>query len=433
MVALSWEITRSIGNIRHMASRLLFRAFEWCFALVCIMICIPFWFIHFLLARFQGQSWLRKREMVGAGEKPFHLLEATTLQGFGGRVFNRSLLKFSPRLFNIIIGQLSFVGPGLIEPIQAERLDKKSRERFRVVPGLVSSYYLRKSVNIAFADEHRMALEDTALVSPVKKVAMIARGFMALFLKGGSDGTDCDELDMFGLLMTNESRGEAVTRVISMAEGLTTSRVAFVNPGCVNIAMKDPAYRSVLENNDVIFPDGIGIKIACRYLGLHMRDNLNGTDLFPALCERLEHSHHGIYLLGARPGVCEAMVENIHKKWPKLKISGFRHGYIESEDEENQVLADINRSGASILFVAMGVPAQELWIDKAINRLDVKVVLGVGGLFDFVSGRIPRAPQWVREIGMEWCYRLLKEPRRLWRRYVIGNFVFLWHMVRYHK
>ena len=150
---------------------------------------------------------------------------------------------------------------------------------------------------------------------------------------------------------------------------------------------------------------------------LHNKEELEGTDI-------------GIYLLGARPGVCEDMVAKLATEFPNLTVSGYHHGYITPE-EEATVLDGINRSGAGILLVAMGVPGQELWIDRNYDKLEIPVPMGVGGLFDFMSGRMPRAPLWMREIGMEWAYRLYQEPRRMWRRYIIGNVVFLWYLMRY--
>ena len=112
------------------------------------------------------------------------------------------------------------------------------------------------------------------------------------------------------------------------------------------------------------------------------------------------------------------------KNFPGLELAGWQHGYFSAE-EEAKVIEDIRRSGADLVLVALGAPRQELWIRRCLGKLGAKVVIGVGGLLDFYSGRIPRAPRWIRKLGMEWCYRLYQEPRRLWRRYLVGNVVFL--------
>jgi N-acetylglucosaminyldiphosphoundecaprenol N-acetyl-beta-D-mannosaminyltransferase len=116
-------------------------------------------------------------------------------------------------------------------------------------------------------------------------------------------------------------------------------------------------------------------------------------------------------------------------QFPDLHFCGDQHGYFAAE-ELPDVLAKINASGAKILLVALGVPKQERWISDHLQQTGAAVSMGVGGLFDFYSGRIPRAPAWVREIGMEWCFRFWQEPRRMWRRYFVGNFVFLTRVVR---
>jgi len=121
------------------------------------------------------------------------------------------------------------------------------------------------------------------------------------------------------------------------------------------------------------------------------------------------------------------------QRFPDLRIAGARDGYFTTE-EEPAVVAEINDSGAAILLVAFGVPRQELWIASRRNELKTPVCLGVGGLFDFYSGRIARAPVWMREIGLEWVWRMLQEPKRMWRRYIIGNPLFLsrvWRQMRH--
>ncbi|MDH5536877.1 MAG: WecB/TagA/CpsF family glycosyltransferase, partial [Betaproteobacteria bacterium] len=154
--------------------------------------------------------------------------------------------------------------------------------------------------------------------------------------------------------------------------------------------------------------------------------------LFPRLCRMAADEGLSLYLLGARPGVAAAVAENARKRVPQLAIAGHRDGYWAEQDEQSVVSA-IRASGADILLVAMGAPRQELWIAKNAPRLGVKVALGVGGLFDFYAGRVARAPLWLRELGLEWTYRLLQEPRRMWRRYVIGNPLFLWRAWRWAR
>ena len=159
-------------------------------------------------------------------------------------------------------------------------------------------------------------------------------------------------------------------------------------------------------------------------LGQSLRENVNGTDMFPLLCEAAAAAGRSLYLLGARPGIAAAAGEQMRRRFAALELAGARDGYF-SEDEEPAVIEAVNASGADILLVAFGAPRQDLWLARHRAALSARVCMGVGGLFDFYSGRVRRAPAWMRELGLEWAYRLLQEPGRMWRRYVIGNPLFL--------
>jgi N-acetylglucosaminyldiphosphoundecaprenol N-acetyl-beta-D-mannosaminyltransferase len=215
---------------------------------------------------------------------------------------------------------------------------------------------------------------------------------------------------------------------IALHRGQQT-RVAFVNPECVNRAQRDPIYRAVLARFDWVLTDGIGMVLAGRLLGQRVRQNVNGTDLFPRLCELLGRSGHSLYLLGGRPGVAEGVVDWIGRHHPRVRVAGVHHGYF-SAAEAPAVIRGIRASGAAVLLVGLGVPRQERWIAAHSRACGAVVTMGVGGLFDFYSGRIPRAPQWLREVGGEWAYRLVQEPGRLWRRYLLGNAQFLLRVAR---
>lgn len=208
--------------------------------------------------------------------------------------------------------------------------------------------------------------------------------------------------------------------------------VNFANPHCLNVACTDDRYRAALKRSAMVLPDGSGIRIAACLRGEGLRENLNGTDLFPKLCADAAALGLSIYLLGARPGIAEASARAMQARFPTLRVAGCRDGYFDSTDED-RVIDEINRSGADLLFVALGVPMQELWLDRVAHKLKVRTALGVGGLFDFYSGRIPRAPRWLRDVGFEWVWRLMQEPRRMWRRYVIGNPLFLYRIWREHR
>jgi len=200
---------------------------------------------------------------------------------------------------------------------------------------------------------------------------------------------------------------------------------AFINAHCLNIACKDPAYVDILNRADAVWPDGSGIRMAGRIRRFPVPENVNGTDMFPLICAK----PYRIFMLGAAPGVAEKAMANAQAEFPGAQFVGAAPGFFADEAEERAVIRRINALDPDVLLVAMGVPRQEKWIDEHRSKLVCGVVMAVGGLLDFVSGRIPRAPLWMRKLGIEWCYRLYQEPVRLFRRYVIGNPLFLLRVI----
>lgn len=227
-----------------------------------------------------------------------------------------------------------------------------------------------------------------------------------------------------GIPLVNLERSEAVAAIEAALTAGEFTRIAFANADCANLAAKNSRYRQELDAMDWIFVDGIGMRIAGKVMQTPVRDNVNGTDLFPLLCEALARSGKRLFLLGARPGVAAAAAAWAEARFPGLQIAGTRHGYLTAA-EEPAVIAAIRASKADVLLVALGAPRQEDWIARNAAACSVTVAMGVGGLFDYYSGRIPRAPAWMRRLGLEWVFRLLQEPGRLWRRYLVGNVVFL--------
>ncbi len=250
--------------------------------------------------------------------------------------------------------------------------------------------------------------------------------------KSGDLASPCPStFEMLDVGISNVSMNEGIDLIDqAIARGVKQS-FAFVNADCLNKATLDHAYARVLSRQEAVFADGSGISLAARIRGFRVRENVNGTDMFPLLCGRAAQKKHGIFLLGARPGIADATAKHMKKQYPELVISGTQDGYFAPEQTDT-VIDTINRSGAKILLVAMGAPNQELWINKHLNKLNVNAAIGVGGLFDFFGGRIPRAPTWLRQLGCEWTYRLWQEPGRMWKRYLIGNLVFVLRAWRDH-
>jgi N-acetylglucosaminyldiphosphoundecaprenol N-acetyl-beta-D-mannosaminyltransferase len=229
--------------------------------------------------------------------------------------------------------------------------------------------------------------------------------------------------------IANVSMNEALDRIEGAIARREKRCVFFVNADCVNISAEDPRYHRVLRRSDAwVFGDGLGIRIASRISRQPVKENVNGTDMFPRLCERCATNGSSIFLVGAKPGVAEEVKRRMEALQPGLVIAGTEHGYHDAF-HWGEVVGRVNASKADVVLVAFGAPRQEMWIAEHREALDASVVIGVGGLFDFYSGRMPRAPNVVRKASLEWAWRLAMEPRRLWRRYLIGNLRFMGRVV----
>jgi N-acetylglucosaminyldiphosphoundecaprenol N-acetyl-beta-D-mannosaminyltransferase len=234
--------------------------------------------------------------------------------------------------------------------------------------------------------------------------------------------------EFIGLRFWDVSLPQAAQFVIERANQGVRTQVFFVNAHCINQAASHPGYASLLSEAPFLFADGVGMAIAARFSGTRLEHNVNGTDLFPLICEAAAAAVVPVAFLGARPGVARACADRMQAMYPGLRVVWTDHGYLDPEQEQGR-LHGLNASGARILFVAKGVPAQECWIAEHAERLAAPVVLGVGALFDFYSGNVPRAPRVVRDLRGEWVYRLLLEPRRMSRRYLLGNPTFIARML----
>jgi len=229
---------------------------------------------------------------------------------------------------------------------------------------------------------------------------------------------------VMGLPFLDCSLDDATSLITEAALAKRQQNIFFVNAHCVNVAARDDEYRNILCDEEFLFADGAGMELAALIEGQKLNHNVNGTDLFPVICAAAAAKGIRVALLGASPGIAQACADNMTQELPGLEIVSVHDGYLQADDERLAIDA-INASGADILFVAKGVPMQEHWIRVHRSKLQTPVILGVGALFDFYSGAVPRAPKLWRRLRAEWAYRLLREPRRMFRRYILGNPEFL--------
>jgi alpha-1,3-mannosyltransferase len=218
-------------------------------------------------------------------------------------------------------------------------------------------------------------------------------------------------------------RATAVAELDRHFERDTNIVVAFANANCLNFAQTDLQVRAAL-GNALVLNDGIGVDLASRLLfGAQFPDNLNGTDFTPYYLRNTRHSFR-LYLLGGRPGIAERAAQHLSQVCPHHSIVGCRDGYFR-RSEDLLVAQAVRAARADVLLVAMGNPDQELWLRNNLPATGCRLGFAIGALFDFMAGEAERAPSWVRAARLEWAYRLAHEPRRLWRRYVLGNPIFL--------
>ena len=220
-----------------------------------------------------------------------------------------------------------------------------------------------------------------------------------------------------------ESFTSAVEHLDERFDANTPTTVAFANAHTLNTASSDPAFQTVLQHA-MVFNDGIGVDIASRLqYGVPFPENLNGTDFMPAYLGTTRHRFR-IFLLGSRPGIADKAANWVRTHFPQHAVVGVHHGYIGPEDNA-RIVDFIRKASADVVLVAMGDPKQEFWLADNLAATGCRLGFGVGALLDFVAGEVPRASQTIRRAHLEWAYRLAIEPRRLWRRYVVGCSAFL--------
>ncbi len=220
--------------------------------------------------------------------------------------------------------------------------------------------------------------------------------------------------------------------VASMSETVETIRSAvadrrFTQHVVVNVAKlvhmrNDPQLRDSVHSCDIINIDGMGVVLGARFLGYSVPERVAGVDLFHELLAMSTNNSFPIFLLGAYEDVLASAVQKVQAQNPGLQIAGYHHGYF--WDDEAAMVETIRASGARLLFVAITSPKKENFINRWRDQLGVDFVMGVGGTFDVVAGKVKRAPKWMQQGGLEWLYRVIQEPKRMWKRYLKTNCVF---------
>ncbi|MFQ6099705.1 MAG: WecB/TagA/CpsF family glycosyltransferase [Anaerolineae bacterium] len=204
-----------------------------------------------------------------------------------------------------------------------------------------------------------------------------------------------------------------------------------VNVHCMNLAYERPWLRGMLNRARIVFCDGAGVMLGARLLGEHIPERITYADWLWQLAELASVRGYTMFFLGAKEGVARLAAQNLTARFPNLKVVGTHHGYFTRTGSENRRVVElINSLRPNILIVAFGMPLQEKWLNENWEKIEANVFLTGGACFDYAAGMVPRGPRWILDHGLEWLYRLWSDPRRLWRRYVIGNPLFVLRVLK---
>lgn len=225
-----------------------------------------------------------------------------------------------------------------------------------------------------------------------------------------------DKIFLLGVGFSDASMKEVLEFIVTGLQNQSEKYyIVTPNPELLVIASKDDNYRKVLNSAKLALPDGIGVIVAGKIMGKPLKERIHGVDLVKSLCKEVSKQPITVGFLGAGPNIAELTAECLRKNYPGLKV-----GLVSEEWSE-----ELKNKKADILFVAFGSPKQEIWISENLERLPAKVVIGVGGAFDFISGKVRRAPLILRKIGLEWLFRLIIQPWRLKRQLRLVKFPYL--------
>ena len=241
-----------------------------------------------------------------------------------------------------------------------------------------------------------------------------------------SNGT---RIKFFGVNLDLITVEETLSQISKFIETRQIVQHVVVNVAKLVFAQTDKNLRDIINSCPLVNVDGAGVVLGAKLLGINIPERVTGIDLMYKLIEYSAQKGYRVYFFGAEEAIVSKVVEIYKEKYPELIVAGYRNGYYTDAEEENIVL-DIKNTKADILFVAMGSPKKEIFLSNYSEKMEVPFTMGVGGSFDVVAGKVRRAPDWMQAINSEWIFRLIQEPRRMWRRYAVTNSKFAIMLVK---
>jgi N-acetylglucosaminyldiphosphoundecaprenol N-acetyl-beta-D-mannosaminyltransferase len=237
-------------------------------------------------------------------------------------------------------------------------------------------------------------------------------------------------ITLMGCRIDNLSMEETLARIGEFIRSGQPHQHVVVNVDKLVKASRDPGLRRIINECALVNVDGMPVVWASRLLGKPLKERVAGVDLFEALMRRASEAGWRVFLLGAKEDVVAEVAATYRRRYPGLVVAGWRHGYWHGEAEEAAVAAQVRESKADLLFVAISSPKKEQFLGRWQECMRIPFAMGVGGSFDVAIGRVRRAPPWMQRAGLEWFYRFLQEPRRMFRRYFIDDIAFIWLFVK---
>lgn len=225
---------------------------------------------------------------------------------------------------------------------------------------------------------------------------------------------------VLGIKVNTENYDELIEEIFGRIERKEKSLIVAINPEKIIKAKEDPALKKLLNDAEFQIPDGIGVILASKIQKGQITSRVTGVDMMMRLCAEAAKRGKGVFLYGGKPGVADKASEKLKELYPEINIAGTQHGY---EKDNDKIIAKINEAKPDILFVAMGSPKQENWINANRDNLYPTIYQGVGGSFDVLAGNVKRAPEAFQKMGLEWFYRLMKEPKRIKRQMALPLFL----------